>query len=140
MSKVSVKGVLVGGIIDIVATNILAIPLVIYVMIKYDLVHTPEHQMQAAITAAINGTTSLYASKLLIGLGCTVLGGYIAAWLAKHDELLNGLLSSFLCVAFGVYSLIEGKTSRPLLHLLLLLATPAIAMLGGYFRAAHKRA
>jgi hypothetical protein len=36
----------------------------------------------------------------------------VAAWIAKHDELLNGLLSSFLCTAIeliGLFSALLGK-------------------------------
>ena len=64
MRKISIKGVLLGGITDVLNTNILAIPLIIYVMAKMDWSHTPKDQLNAAI-----------------------LGGYVAARLAKHDEL-----------------------------------------------------
>jgi len=63
---------------------------------------------------------------------CSVLGGYIAARLAKHDELLNGLLSSFLCVSLAVYTIASGKDTNTLwVQIFLLVASPAFALLGG---------
>lgn len=43
--------------------------------------------------------------QLLLGALCSVLGGYVAARLAARSELVNGALSAFLCIAFGLYAL-----------------------------------
>jgi hypothetical protein len=135
--RVSIVGITVGGITDVVATNILAIPVVVYTMAKFDLFHTP--QDSSAITNAIHTNPALYGLQLLIGLGCSVLGGYVAARIAKHDELLNGALSSFLCIAIGVYSLGRGKIPGSLsVAILLLIASPLFAFLGGYLRILQK--
>jgi hypothetical protein len=136
MSKVSVKAVFVGGITDIASTFILGIPLlIIFVIAKVDFAHLPKDQVQGAVAASIHGNTLLYAILLLVGAACSVLGGYVAAWLAKHNELLNGSLSSFLCVALGLYSLGAGKESGTLpVNLLELLASPILGLLGGYLR------
>lgn len=132
MGKVSVKGVLIGGIVDIVTSVVLGLPFALYAMLKVDLSHTPNAQASAAVTAAIHGNMPLYVAQLLVGLACSVLGGYVAAWLAKHDELLNGGLSSVLCVAGGIYVLATGKDSNPhWLQALLLVASPLLAILGG---------
>ena len=132
MSKVSVKGVLIGGIVDIVTSVVLGLPFALYAMLKVDLSHTPNAQASAAVTAAIHGNVPLYVAQLLVGLACSVLGGYVAAWLAKHDELLNGGLSSVLCVVGGIYVLATGKDSNPhWLQALLLVASPLLAILGG---------
>ena len=141
MTKISFKAVLIGGVTDVVGTGMFAIPLMIYVVIRFDLAHMPQDQAQAAIIAAIHGNASLYAAQLLIGVVCSVLGGYVAAWLAKHDELINGLFSSFLCIAIGVYSLASGKSPASLLvQLALLISSPVLGMVGGYLRLAQKRA
>jgi hypothetical protein len=56
----------------------------------------------------------------------------VAAWLAKHDELLNGGLSSFLCVFLGIYTMVSGKDPSALwVQTLLLLASPVFALIGG---------
>ena len=118
--------------------GILAMPVVVYVMVKYDLFRTPNGA--TAIASSIHSSAWLYGLQLTIGLGCSVLGGYVAAWIAKHGELLNGLLSSFVCTAIGVYSLFSGKDSQSMLvQILLLAASPAFAFLGGYLRQSQKR-
>ncbi len=141
MSRLSFKGILLGGITDIVATNILALPIIVYLMFgKMDLAHLPSDQVTPAITAALQSNRPLFALSLAIGCACSVLGGYVGARLAKHDELLNGALTSFLCVGFGIYSLVMGTGSgSPALSLLGFTPSPALGLLGGYLRAKQKR-
>jgi len=136
--RVSILGVVTGGIADVVLSSLLAVPVIIYVIVKYDLLHAPNGP--AAIASSIHSSPWLYGLQLTIGLGCSVLGGYVAAWIAKRDEPLNGLLSSFLCVAIGAYSVFSGKDSQPLrVQIILIAAAPAFAFLGGYFRQSQKR-
>ena len=133
MNKISVKGVLVGGIVDIVSTVVLGLPFALYTVLKLDLSNIPKKRIESTITVAIHGNVPLYIAQLLVGMACSVLGGYVAAWLAKHDELLNGGLSAFLCVGLGVYTIALGKDSHPhWIQILLLVASPALAILGGY--------
>ena len=47
MDKVSVKGVLVGGIVDVVTSVVLGLPFALYAMLKVDLSHTPNAQASA---------------------------------------------------------------------------------------------
>jgi hypothetical protein len=123
--------------VDIVATNILAIPFVVYVMLRFDLMG--RRSAPGAITALIHEHPPLFVLQILIGLVCSVLGGYVAARLAKHHELLNGTLSCYLCVGIGIYSLVAGKGYGTwLVQLLLLLASPVSGLLGGYLRVATK--
>jgi hypothetical protein len=142
MRRVSFIGVLLGGITDVVATNIFSLPFVIFATNKLDLARASADEMQAALHA----NTSVHLVQLVIGLLCScllcsLLGGYIAALVAKHDELLNGTLSSFLCIAFGIYGVAAGLGSHYLLEELLLLpAGPVFGLLGGYLRLRQKGA
>jgi hypothetical protein len=123
--RVSVAGVLIGGITYIFASSVLALPIVIYIQTKGP----------AAIASAIQPDGWLYWLQMAIGFVGSALGGYVAAWIAKHDELLNGVLSSFLCTAFALYSILLGKGTQSLLaQILLLAASPAFALVGGYLR------
>jgi len=73
--------------------------------------------------------------QLLIGLSCSVLGGYVAASIAKENRALNGLLASTLCVALGVYYLAADLV--PLsdgFQLLLILITPLCYLVGASLR------
>jgi len=137
MNKISVRGVVVGGVTDIVATVILTLPLVVFV-IATELTGTPKGPLQAAVMAAIQANPLLYGLQSLVGLACSVLGGYVAARVAKHDELLNGLLASFLPVALGVYSLAT-NLGPLLLPVLLLIASPLCSRLGGHLRLVQIR-
>ena len=133
--KISLKGVLIGGIVDVLSSSLLGVPLAIYAVSKIDLAHTPSEQLSSAIAAVSHATPWLYGTQLLVGLACSVLGGYVAAWLAKHDELLNGTLSAFLCVAIGIYSIASGKDSHALwVQILMLISASICGFLGGYLR------
>jgi hypothetical protein len=132
MSRISIKGVLIGGVVDIVSSFVLGFPFAIYAIIKLHVSHMQSDRAATSVTAAIHGNLPLYIGQLLVGLACSVLGGYVAAWLAKHDELLNGALSSFLCVALGIYTMVSGKDSNALwVQVLLLVASPTFALVGG---------
>jgi hypothetical protein len=133
--KVSPKGVLIGGVVDVLSSSLMGIPLAIYAVSKVDLAHTPKDQLGPAIAAVSHATPWLYGMQLLLGLACSVLGGYVAGWLAKHDELLNGVLSSWLCVAIGIYSIASGKDTHALwVQVLILISAPLCGVFGGYLR------
>jgi hypothetical protein len=135
--RVSFVAVTLGGITAFVVSAILTIPVFIYVMVRHDLLHAPEGS--AATAYSIHLGAWLYG-MLAISMGCSVLGGYIAARIAKHDELLNGLLSSFLCTAFGIFSVFSGRDSQSVfVRIFPLLAAPSFALLGGYLRQTQKR-
>jgi hypothetical protein len=130
--RVSIKAVLIGGLVDIVTSVVLDIPIAVYGTIKIDMSQLPKNGAARAMATAIHATAPLYVAQLLVGLACSVLGGYVAAWLAKRNELLNGMLSSFLCVALGIFTLASGKGPDSLwVQILLLVASPAMALLGG---------
>jgi hypothetical protein len=133
MSRISIKGVLLGGVVDIATSVVLSIPFAIYEISKVELAHIPKDQVGPAITAAMHGSVPIYVGQLVVGLGCSVLGGYLAGRLAKHDELLNGALSSFLCISIGIYTLSSGNDPHSsLVQGLLLAASPVLGLLGGY--------
>jgi hypothetical protein len=141
MNKISIRGVVVGGVIDIVATVILTLPLVVAYAIPTELTPTPKDllQAQAAVMATIRASPLLYGLQSAIGLACSVLGGYVAARVAKHDELLNGLLASSLPVALGVYSLATADSGELVLPVLLLMASPLCSGFGAHLRLVQIR-
>jgi hypothetical protein len=82
MNRISVKAVVVGGITDIVATVLLPLPLIVY-LIATEVTGTPKEPLQGAVMTAIRANPLLYGLESLISLACSVLGGYVAARLAK---------------------------------------------------------
>jgi hypothetical protein len=126
MHRISLKGVAIGNIADIVATYVVMLPLMIYFAASSGL--PPDRILKES--------TVLYASFAILGGACSVLGGYVSARIAKHDELLNGALSSILCVGSGIYALISGSAANDLwMHLAFLPLSPALGALGGYLRS-----
>ncbi len=77
---------------------------------------------------------------LLIGLGCSILGGYVAAGQAGHDELLNGACSSAFCLLIGLLNFDHGMASlSSVMQVALLLASPACGLVGGYLQLIRQR-
>lgn len=127
MNRISLKGVAIGNIADIVATYVALLPLTVYIVVSSEL---PPAEI------LIKDSRVFYVSYAILGGICSVLGGYVSARIAKHDELLNGALSSILCVGGGMYGVISGLAADDLwMHLVFLPLSPALGALGGFLRA-----
>jgi hypothetical protein len=125
MNRISLKGVVIGNIVDIVSTNIAVLPIMTYILISSG----RSGDTAESITRVLMASTVFGVSSIVLGALCSVLAGYVSARIAKHDEVLNGSLSSILCVAGGVYSAVSGSAA---LHLALLPLGPVLGALGGY--------
>jgi hypothetical protein len=129
MNRISLKGVTIGNIADIVSTNIVVLPVIMYVLQS----SAPSARAAGSATQVLMASGTFRVWSSILGALCSVLGGYISARIAKHDEILNGALSSILCVGFGVYSVLGGSAADHLvLHLAFLPLSPALGALGGY--------
>ncbi|HEV7705602.1 MAG TPA: hypothetical protein VGO46_14995 [Gemmatimonadaceae bacterium] len=133
MRKISVKGVVIGGIVDIGATFLAVFPLSVVFAVSANISSVPKAQQGKALAAAMHDSPAFFLSGIIIGSLCSILGGYIAARIAKREALLNGALSSWLCVALGIYSMLPGKVDSmtPVQHALYLIASPMLGALGG---------
>jgi hypothetical protein len=78
---------------------------------------------------------SLVFIALLVTALFSILGGYTAATIARHNEMLNGALSSFLAILLAVCSIF---TDPLYLAMLTLISSPLFAALGGYLRLKQK--
>jgi CHASE2 domain-containing sensor protein len=128
----------VGAVTDIGSTAILSALLFFN---RVPAANLSGDEYERAVEQAMLDNPVLFASQLLLGSACSVLGGYVAARIARRNELLNGGLSSFLCIGFGIQALYAGKSLLPLwLNVLWLPITPALAVLGGYICLRRKNA
>lgn len=135
LKNISIKGIVIGSITDIVTTNVLTIPLVAYVMISKNINSLPKEQVSNAVMQALHNDPALFSIQILLGSLCSVLGGYIAAKIAKRNEVLNGGLACFLCVASGVYGLLFGTLTIPLWqHIAGFITSPVLSAFGGYLK------
>jgi len=133
--KVSIKGVAVGSITDIVSTNLAMLPLIIYITFSHAIVGEKPDQVTHMVGEILRDNPLYIFLSLFLGGACSVLGGYVSARLAKHDEILNGACASVLCVTSGVYGMISGVSTTPLWQDIVFLPLgPALAALGGYLR------
>ena len=140
MQTRSVVGVVVGGVTDIVATNLFVFPLMVYVAATRDLAGIPSGQVGPRMVAMIGESPGLQASGWFLGLCGTVLGGYVAARIARRAEVKHGALSAWLCMSLGVYGLIAQVGSAPLWqHALALVLSPTFGAFGGYLRTRQRR-
>jgi len=141
MEQISIKGIVVGAIIDWVTTLTFTLPLVIYVTVTRGIDRLPHGQMAGALNAALHNEFRIYATQFLIGTACSVLGGYVAGALAKRAQVLNGVLSVMLTSLIGFYTLIKGTNTRPLWLILFgsFVVSPLAGALGGYLALLQAR-
>jgi hypothetical protein len=140
MRRVSVKGVFVGGILDIVATFVTSIPLLAVASLQLQVAQLPAPERTAALIKAMGPGSSYYVLGLALGSACSVLGGYVAALIAKREERLNGALSAWLCMLSGLYSWWTGVyAATAVAHMGYLILSPVMGALGGYLRERTKR-
>src|SRR6185369_14690399 len=109
MKRISFKGVVIGNIADVVSTHIFLIPLMMYFLISSRWGLSSDHAAGSVTEILLGNTAFTVWSSILGGLG-SALGGYVSARIAKHDEVLNGTLSSILCIGFGIYTVVNGTS------------------------------
>lgn len=134
--KISVKGVVVGALVDVVGTNIWFVVLVFYLASKYQIYLLPQAQQMNQLKHLMVQDPVLNVLNLLIGGGFSVVGGYIAARIAKRNELLNGALSSFLCLLFALFAITKAPVSQILIGIF---ANPLLGFVGGYLQLRVKK-
>src|SRR5262249_37403445 len=123
--KLSAKAIIIGGVVDVLSSMVLGGFLTAYVMARRGVHSTNSSALHTSVINAINQSWVLHGTQFLIGYGCSVLGGYVAAWLARQSHVLNGALASWLCVGIGIYSLVSpSAVQTPLFTVLSIVATP----------------
>ena len=133
--KVSLLGFIIGAVVDIGGTNIWAIVMAVYVVFSFRLSGLPPTEIGSRIMQIFQTDPMIFTVNLLVGSFFSILGGYLAALIAKHDEILNGGLSCFLCVLSGIYAIVSGSASASILLVLVSLVMDILlGLLGGYLR------
>jgi hypothetical protein len=138
MNGRAVAGVIVGGIVDILATNLFAMPVALWALLKYHLLGLPDAAQ--TLGHVVVADPAIATTMWFLGAAASVLGGYTAAVIARRRELLTGALSAYLCTAFGIAALVHDTSGTPLvLHVISLLVSPVLGLLGGYLRLLQTR-
>lgn len=58
--KVSIKGTIVGGIVDVTLSFVLSIPITIVAVSQIDLSHVPKERVAEAIRTGMNGNVPIF--------------------------------------------------------------------------------
>ena len=134
--RLSIKGITIGAVVDIVATNIVLMPLGIYLAATIHLERYSREESAKVLAAAMKQDPVVYGIQIGLGALCSILGGYVAARIAGRSMILNGALSSILCVGFGVYTMIFSPldTTPLITHLLFFVGSVGCGAAGGYLR------
>ncbi len=128
MSAISIKGVVIGAVFDIVVSGIFGAVLVMVYAATAGIT-APEDLASLATAPELRVLT--YASGAII----SIIAGYLAARIAGRAELLNGTLSSVLCVGLGlVFALVSHPAEFGLKEILQFAFSPLLGLLGGYLR------
>ncbi len=93
-----ILAVIVGWLVDVISSNVagLALGIVLGVVLIAQGVG-PERLQQV-----LSDSAGLQVAGLVIGFCGTILGGYVAAWMAKHWEMRHALAMGLLSLATAV--------------------------------------
>jgi hypothetical protein len=130
MKSISLKAVFIGGIVDVGASTIAGI----IAAILATGILAASHQGGSAADAAraLAASSNYRLAMYVLGGSFSILAGYIAARIARHDQVLNGALSSWLCVLLSIGEL-TWQGSLPSLGMLSgLVLSPLLGAAGGY--------
>lgn len=133
VKKISFKGVIIGAIIDIIGTNFGVLILLLWAVLY--MIHRWFTPSADVIKIFIQHNTLFKILSYIFGGFFSIFWWYISARIAKHNELLNGCLSSFLCVLLGIIWL---RSSMTIMSLLGLIISPTLWLMGGYLYLLHK--
>lgn len=68
MKRIELLAVVVGGIIDILLTTLLSLPILIYAFSSGGILNLPTAQQQSALLALLHSNVALYGHRFLWGL------------------------------------------------------------------------
>ena len=133
MSSISIKGIIIGALVDFAGSRVVGIVLVAVLA------------MSGGIDDSQNAASAFEAGKFrtaAVALSClaTVLAGYVAARVAKRGELINGTLCTFSSVALTIFGFGYDSDQRLVRDFIELAVIPLAGLLGGYLRLRQVRA
>jgi len=136
MKSVSLKAVLIAAVFDIVVSMVLG------AILAVGFIALAPGGLAAApgMAAKLVADPRFILASMFLGGAVSILAGYVAAAIAGRAELLNGALSSFLCVAEGLYGLATGAHGLAATQTIIaIVIAPLLGMAGGYLRRLRGR-
>jgi hypothetical protein len=135
MARISLKAIVLSGVLDLSLSFAIGIGVGIVFFVALGFAELPASEQTTAMMELMKTSTSYFAIAMVLGLGSSLLAGYVCASIAKRDWLLHGALSATVCSLFGLYGIITGAYPlHPVVGVLLLPLGPLLGTIGGYLR------
>ena len=91
------KALLLGAAADVVTTFTVVPVLGVAMAVSTGVDFTSSDGLESVL----NSSTAFLASSLALGIGCTALGGYVAARVRNREEIRIGIYYAILMTGFG---------------------------------------
>lgn len=132
---ISVPAIATGAIVDVVGTSVFT-TISLLVLVSGQFPDKSIFELMGSVSSWGGGNNVLgFLLNWVLGGAFTVLGGFVAAWIAKKHIWLNSVLASTLCVFSTLLMLFSPElraTAGTLTILLSLIGNPLLALGGGY--------
>jgi nitrate/nitrite transporter NarK len=132
LKRINILSIIVGIIVDMVGTMIASsIFTAIYVLSNHiDIQNIKELY-----------TNNLYISlSMIIGAIFSILGGFVAARIAKQNKLMNSAIIGIACEIVGIYTIFNGKSFLPTwYHVMAFIITIPLTLIGGALAIRFKK-
>lgn len=131
--KINIKAIVIGWLVDNVGSLIAGI----FIGITASVIMAAKGLTPEQITEELSNSKAFQNISLFVGFSFTFVGGYIAAFIAKVDELKHALIVGILSLITGLFFTI-GQTTELNWYFVSLFVIP-FAVLGGYLRKITKK-
>jgi len=131
--KLNIKAIIIGWGVDTVGSFIAGF----FVTLIAGVIMASDSTTQEQLAEELLSSKAFLNILLFTGFSFTFMGGYIAAYIAKADELKHALAVGILSLITGLLFII-GQTIEPSWQLISLFVIP-FAVLGGYLRKITKK-
>ena len=133
-SYLDIKAIGIGVLVDIAGSLITAL----IFAIVYSIILSQQGHSTTEIESMMTGSSFVYLVSLILGLGCTVLGGFVCARIAKREEVKH---SAIMGVGGLVLSLLSTGDPEPVWYLIIgVILTVPMAVVGGYIAYTKNKA
>lgn len=136
--RISLAAVFIGGLVDVISTNLLVNFLFAYVVIDKGFPVDKIAEIFPQISNIIHSSSILFAVQTVFELLGSILGGYVAARIAGEDEVPNAIAASIVMVAIGIFEIITGPVESIPLAGFGIVITPWFYRLGALVRVQQK--
>jgi hypothetical protein len=128
MSDLSVKGVLLGALSGFALMGVMTFGCLVAVVKLTGAETGPE------LSHVVDTSWAAFWIIQVLGIGALIVTGYMAAWIAKRGELLNGVLASWLLIATTVFSLPSLPSPATSDAVITVIMAITFCFLGGFLR------